>query len=168
MKQLALTLTLIGLLVMGTVASALAGGMMSKQEAQAIVQPMYDLLSGKDAEAQMRANYSADWKSFYANGEQNFKTLDQTIGFVSGPLRQMVPDLKWEIKDILLADGGRVIVRGEGSGTPAGDNFMGQPAAPGKSFAIMAIDIHTVQNGKVVYTHHVENWSNAFAQIRPE
>ena len=47
--------------------------------------------------------------------------------------------MKFDIKEVLVA-GDRVIVRGEVSGTPAGDLF-GVPHS-GKSFRIMAVDIN--------------------------
>ena len=46
--------------------------------------------------------------------------------------------MKFDIKEILVA-GDRVVVRGEVTGTPAGDLF-GVPHT-GKSFRIMAIDM---------------------------
>jgi predicted ester cyclase len=61
----------------------------------------------------------------------------------------ILPDLKWEIKEVLVA-GDRIIVRGEGSGTPSG-TFLGIPAS-GKNFKIMAIDVHTVEDGKIKRT----------------
>lgn len=73
-----------------------------------------------------------------------------------------IPDLKWEIKE-LLTSGNRVIVRGEASGTPAGA-FMGVPHG-GKSFRIMSIDIHTVENGKLTRAYHVEDWMSAVRQL---
>ena len=73
-----------------------------------------------------------------------------------------IPDLKWEIKE-LLTSGNRVIVRGEASGTPAGA-FMGVPHG-GKSFRIMSIDIHTVRDGKLSRSHHIEDWMGATRQL---
>jgi predicted ester cyclase len=60
--------------------------------------------------------------------------------------------------------GDRVIVRGEVTGTPAGDLF-GVPHT-GKSFRIMAIDIQTIQDGKIARTYHIENWLSALGQLR--
>ena len=58
----------------------------------------------------------------------------------------------------------RVIVRGEGSGTPAGE-FMGVPHG-GRNFRILAIDIHTVRDGKLTgRTYHVEDWMGATRQL---
>lgn len=63
----------------------------------------------------------------------------------------------------MLVDGDRVIVRGEATGTPAGP-FFGVPHG-GKSFRIMSIDIHTVKDGKLVTSYHVEDWATAMRQL---
>src|SRR5258705_8986007 len=80
-----------------------------------------------------------------------------------GDLRAVVPlYLKWEIKEVLVA-GDRIIVRGEGSGTPSG-TFLGIPAS-GKSFKIMSIDVHTIEDGKLKRTYHLEDWAGAMRQL---
>lgn len=71
--------------------------------------------------------------------------------------------MKHEIKEIIVA-GDKGIVRGELSGTPAGD-FFGMPHT-GKSFKIMALDIQTIRNGKIARTHHLEDWAAAINQLR--
>src|ERR1700756_5930137 len=77
---------------------------------------------------------------------------------------EALPDIKWEIKEILVA-GDRVIVRGEASGTPSGV-FRGIPAS-GKSFKIMSIDIHTIEDGKIKRSYHVEDWAGAMRLGNP-
>ena len=54
-------------------------------------------------------------------------------------------------------------VRSEASGTPAGALFGVQPR--GKSFKVMAIDIHSFKGGKAVSTHHVQDWARALRQL---
>jgi len=76
-----------------------------------------------------------------------------------------IPDMKFEIKEVLVA-GNRVIVRGEVSGTPAGALFGGLIPHSGKSFRIMAIDIQTIESGKIRKTYHMENWFAALTQLR--
>jgi predicted ester cyclase len=71
--------------------------------------------------------------------------------------------MKFDIKEVLVA-GDRVIVRGEVTGTPAGELF-GVPHS-GKSFRIMTIDIQTVRDGKIAKTYHMENWLSALSQLR--
>jgi ketosteroid isomerase-like protein len=74
-----------------------------------------------------------------------------------------IPDMKFDVKEVLVA-GDRVIVRGEVTGTPAGDLF-GVPHS-GKSFRIMAVDIQTIRDGKIARTFHMENWLSAIGQLR--
>ncbi len=78
----------------------------------------------------------------------------------------IIPDLTWEPQEI-LRDGNRYIVRGKATGTPAGP-FFGIDPATGKSFEIMSIDIHTVENGKIVQSYHVEEWATAIRQLTAE
>ncbi|MEL7396409.1 MAG: ester cyclase [Pseudomonadota bacterium] len=73
-----------------------------------------------------------------------------------------IPDLNWEIQEI-LQDGNRYIVRSIATGTPAKPFFGIEPK--GKSFEIMTIDIHTVEDGKIVRSYHVEEWAKAMQQL---
>ena len=77
---------------------------------------------------------------------------------------KLVPDLKWEIQE-MLQDGNRVIVRSLASGTPSG-NFMGVPTDGNKTFQIMTIDVHTVENGQIVKVYHLEDWPTAMKQVQ--
>ena len=74
-----------------------------------------------------------------------------------------IPDLRWEIQEI-LKDGNRYIVRSLATGTPAKKVFGVEPK--GNSFKIMTIDIHTVENGKIVQSYHVEEWLKAKYQLQ--
>jgi predicted ester cyclase len=82
---------------------------------------------------------------------------------VVGNFSNSIPDMKFDIKEVLVA-GDRVIVRGEVTGTPAGELF-GVPHT-GKSFRIMAIDIQTIRDGRIAKTFHMENWLSALGQLR--
>ena len=42
---------------------------------------------------------------------------------------------------------------------------MGVPHG-GRRFAVMTIDIHTVEDGKLVRAHHVEDWASALRQLK--
>src|SRR5260370_15209661 len=79
-----------------------------------------------------------------------------------------IADLKWEIKEVLVS-GNHVIVRGEATGTPAGE-LMGTPTN-GKSFKLMSLDLHTIDGGQIARTHHVEDRPGAvppaYAQWTP-
>lgn len=74
-----------------------------------------------------------------------------------------LPDLRWEIVEI-LQQGGRFAVRGRAQATPARPFFGVEPS--GKRFDIMSIDIHTVENGRIVRSCHVEDWAGALRQLR--
>jgi predicted ester cyclase len=82
---------------------------------------------------------------------------------VVGVFDKSIPDMKFEIKEVLVAED-RVIVRGELTGTPAADLF-GVPHS-GKNFRIMAIDMQTIRDGKISRTYHLENWLSAVGQLR--
>ena len=135
---------------------------MTPEAARAAVAPFYDALNrpaSKDVRKLVEGAATGDWRSYA--GETASKSREEFIGQVIG-FGKGIPDLAWEIKEV-FSDGDRVIVRSEATGTPAGD-FMGVPHG-GKRFAIMTIDIHTVQNGKLMRAHHVEDWAAAIRQL---
>ncbi|MEM8877935.1 MAG: ester cyclase [Pseudomonadota bacterium] len=76
-----------------------------------------------------------------------------------------IPDLNWDVQEI-LQDGNRYIVRSKATGTPVKPVFGIEPK--GNSFEIMTIDIHTVENGKIVQSYHVEEWAKAMQQLSAE
>jgi predicted ester cyclase len=86
---------------------------------------------------------------------------DEVIGGIAQRLKS-VPDLKWEIRDVQVS-GNQVTVRGEATGTPAGE-FMGALHS-GKSFKVMSIDVHTLEGGKMVRSYHIEDWIGAVRQL---
>lgn len=94
--------------------------------------------AGNDAIELINLATSSDWTS--CGGNDACKSRDQ-VGASIAALQKAVPDLKWEIKE-LLASGDPVIVRGEASGTPT-ERFMGLPPQ-GTSFRVMSIDLHTI------------------------
>lgn len=135
---------------------------MTVEQARKQVAPFYEMLNQpatKDLKALSEQALSPDWKSY--SSETDFKGRDGFVAQVGG-FGKLIPDLKWEIKDVLV-DGNRIIVRSEASGTPAGP-FFGVPPS-GKSFKIMTIDIHTIKDGKAVTAHHVEDWAGAIRQL---
>jgi predicted ester cyclase len=84
--------------------------------------------------------------------------VKQVSGFM-----QLMPDMSWKIEETLQT-GNRVIVRGRAKGTPKGPLFGVEPS--GKTLEIMSIDVHTVENGRIVRTYHVEDWAGAIRQLR--
>lgn len=134
----------------------------SADAARTGVAPFYKALNAEFASESadlIRQATATDWVSCRGNTDCNSR--DQVIAGIGQRLKT-VPDLKWEIKEIAVA-GDQVTVRGEATGTPAGE-FMGAPHS-GKSFKLMSIDIHTLQGGKMVRSYHVEDWNGAVRQL---
>jgi predicted ester cyclase len=74
-----------------------------------------------------------------------------------------VSDLRWTVQDIQVFRN-QIVVRGEATGTPTTEFWGAKPT--GKGFKTMAIDVFTVQNGKLASASHVENWMTALQQMR--
>lgn len=135
---------------------------MSAESARTAVAPFYKALNAEfasDSADLIRQATSADWVSCRGNDACN--TRDEVIAGVAGRLKS-VPDLKWQIKDVIVS-GNQVTVRGEATGTPAGE-FFGAPHT-GKAFRVMSIDVHTLQDGKMVRSWHIEDWLGAVRQL---
>jgi hypothetical protein len=148
-----------------TGASAASAQGLTETQAHALIAPWYSLFNVAtrgDVRAVHEEVLSADYESCsgYLPGECWGR--DTSIKVVSN-FANAIPDMKFNIKEVLLA-GDRVVVRGEVTGTPAGELF----SAPhtGKSFRIMAIDIQTIGEGKIAKTYHMENWLSALGQLR--
>jgi predicted ester cyclase len=130
--------------------------------ARASVAPFYKALNAefaKDSPELIRQATAPAWVS--CRGNDSCNSRDEVIAGIGQRLKS-IPDLKWEIKEILVS-GNEVTVRGEATGTPAGE-FMGAPYS-GKSFKLMSIDIHTLEGGKMVRSYHVEDWIGAVRQL---
>jgi ketosteroid isomerase-like protein len=145
--------------------SAASAQSLTEAEARAIIAPWYSLFnvaSRGDVKTIQEQILTADYESCagYLPGECWGR--ETSIKVVSN-FAKSIPDMKFDIKEVLVA-GDRVIVRGEVSGTPAGDLF-GVPHT-GKSFKIMSIDIQTIKDGKIAKTYHMENWLSALGQFR--
>lgn len=101
--------------------------------------------------------------NFLSSGSVDSKGKPALIGQVEF-FWKLIPDLKWEPQDIAV-DGNKFVVRSLVTGTPNGD-FMGTPTDGTKSFKIMSIDFHIVENGKLQSVHHVEDWGTAMKQLK--
>jgi len=137
----------------------------SAADDKATVQTFYDFLSnpGSAAAAKaFKANTAENWESIGDYSGKN-KKRDQFIGQVSGFFAKLMPDLNWEPQE-MLQDGNKVVVRSRATGTPKGPLFGVD--GKGKSFDIMTIDIHTLENGKIVSSHHLEDWAGALQQLK--
>ena len=145
-----------------SLATQSAAAQTPEQAALAVVAPFYDGLNaapGKDIEGVLRRATAPEWVSCGTNDVCGAR--EQVIAAIVGR-HKAIPDLKWEIKEVLVS-GNRVTVRGEATGTPAGE-FMGVPHG-GKSFRLMSIDVHTIEADKLVRSYHIEDWLGAVRQL---
>ena len=138
---------------------------LTEQQARAVIAPWYglfDIATRGDVKAIQEAVLTEDYESCagYLPGECWGR--ETSIKVVSN-FASTIPDMKFEIKEVLVA-GDRVVVRGEVTGAPAAELF-GVPHS-GKSFRIMAVDIQTIRDGKIAKTFHMENWLSAIGQLR--
>ena len=128
------------------------------------VQTFYDLLSNPSSAAAAKTfsmNTTDDWESIGNYSGKN-KSKDAFLGQM-GYFAKLIPDLKWDVEE-MIEEGNRVIVRSRATGTPTGPLFGVD--GKGKGFDILTIDIHTIENGKIVKTYHVEDWSSALQQLK--
>ena len=145
--------------------SAASAQGLTEAQASAVISPWYSVFNVAtrgDVKTIQEQVLTADYESCagYLPGECWGR---ETSIKVVGNFAKSIPDMKFEIREVLVA-GDRVIVRGEVTGTPAGELF-GVPHT-GKSFKIMAIDIQTIKDGKIAKTYHMENWLSALGQLR--
>jgi predicted ester cyclase len=148
------------LATIGLMASARAE--MSVEAARASVAPFYKALNAEfanDSADLVKQATTPDWAS--CRGNDDCSTREQVIAGIGQRLKS-VPDLRWDIREVLVS-GNQVTVRGEATGTPAGE-FMGAPHS-GKSFRLMSIDVHTLEGGKMVRSYHIEDWIGAVRQL---
>ena len=148
-----------------TTAFAASAQSLTEEQARAVIAPWYRLFNqpvNGDMRTLQEHVLTADYESCWGYLPAECWGRDASIKVVGG-FAKSIPDMRFEIKEVLVA-GDRVVVRGEVTGTPAGDLF-GVPHT-GQSFRIMAIDIQTVQDGKIARTYHVENWLSALGQLR--
>jgi len=134
----------------------------SAQEVPASVALFYDALTAapdKDVPGLLRQATAPGWMS--CGGNDSCVGREEVIAAVVGR-QEAVPNLRWTIREVLVA-GNRVVVRGEASGTPDG-GFLGVPQGIG-SFKVMSIDIHTIEDGRIARSYHVEDWFRAVRQL---
>ncbi len=127
------------------------------------VQKFYDLLSNPGSESHVEAFLASTTESWESIGDYsgNAKNRDGFLGQIGG-FGQLVPDLNWAVEDMHDA-GDFVTVRSRATGTPQGP-FFGVDGE-GRSFDIMTIDIHQLENGKIIRSFHVEDWAGALQQL---
>lgn len=129
----------------------------------AAVQTFYDLLSNPASESHTAAFVDAtadNWESV-GNYSGDNESRDGFLGQL-GFFAQLMPDLEWSVQ-AMHQDGNFVTVRSRATGTPVGPLFGVD--GEGRSFDILTIDIHELEDGKVVRTYHVEDWAGALGQL---
>ena len=104
-----------------------------------------------------------NWESVGDYSGRN-KTRAEFVAQMGG-FAAVLPDMRWEVVEI-LRQGDRYVVRGRARATPVRPFFGVEPS--GKGFDIMSIDIHTVANGRIVRSYHVEDWASALRQLRAQ
>ncbi|WP_028731459.1 ester cyclase [Rhizobium leguminosarum] len=141
---------------------ALAQETVTTEQAEALITPLYAALaaSSPDDVATLLASVtSPQWES--CGGNETCLPRDAVIASVTKRV-SVFPEMKFAPREVLVS-GNRIVVRGENWGTPSGA-FLGITSR-GKSFRIMTIDIHSVENGKIVRSYHVEDWLRATRQL---
>lgn len=130
---------------------------------QDTVQIFYDLLSNAGSESHVAAFVDVtteNWESV-GNYTGTNKTRDGFIGQM-GRFSQLIPDMNWAV-EAMHEDGNFVTVRSRATGTPVAPLFGVD--GEGRIFDIMTIDIHELEDGKIVRTYHVEDWAGALQQL---
>ena len=129
-----------------------------------VVRPFYEeclTVNGRtDAAVVMNRLLTDDFQSINA---AESKGRAQLIGQVQF-FWKLIPDLKWDIQE-MFQDGNKVIVRSIATGSPKGE-FMGLNLDGSRSFKIMTIDIHTVEDRRIKQVHHLEEWPTAIKQLK--
>jgi predicted ester cyclase len=130
------------------------------EKVHAIIAAYYAVFDAKTGNpATLDTLLAPSWRNY--SSDTVYADKPAFIGLLRGT-HQAVPDLQWRVSEVLLA-GDRVVVRGEGRGTPAGE-FFGVPHT-GKAFCIMSIDIHTIRDARIQTTYHLEDWAGALRQL---
>src|SRR5438046_8981861 len=112
--------------VAAVLTTPLAASAQSLTEAQprAVITPWYSLFNQPvqgDMKTLQEHVLTEDYESCWGYLPGECWGRDASIKVVGG-FAKSIPDMKFEIKEVLVA-GERVIVRGQGTGTPAGDPF---------------------------------------------
>lgn len=90
-----------------------------------------------------------------APGPQGIKTIIRSVG-------EAFPDVKITIND-MVQEPGRIAVRAEISGTHRGTLFGIAPT--GKDVSFRLHEFHTLEDGRVTTTWHMEDWFGLFVQL---
>jgi predicted ester cyclase len=129
----------------------------------ATVQVFYDLLSNPGSQEHSAAFQEATSEDWASVGDYSgaTKSREAFLGQMGG-FAQLIPDLDWDVQAV-HQDGNFVTVRSRATGTPVAP-FFGVDGE-GRSFDIMTIDIHELDDGVIVRSYHVEDWASALQQL---
>ncbi|MEM6588195.1 MAG: ester cyclase [Pseudomonadota bacterium] len=123
----------------------------------------YELLSNPGS-SELAAEFQdvtlESWESIGNYTGEN-KTREAFLGQMGG-FAQLMPDLDWDVQ-AMHQDGNFITVRSRATGTPVAP-FFGVDGE-GRSFDILTIDIHELEDGKIARTYHVEDWATALQQL---
>lgn len=136
----------------------------ANQEHLTKVQTFYDFLSNPGSNLHTKKFLAAaadDWESI-GNFSGKNKNRDGFVGQLGG-FSKLIPDLKWDVQS-MSQQGNRVTVHSRATGTPVAP-FFGVDGQ-GRSFDIMTIDIHELEDGMIARTYHVEDWAGALQQLK--
>lgn len=138
--------------------NALTGNGLTPQELRAI-EMLYRAFSEGNPDLLDEA-VTEDWQDIPLNpgqqpGRDGMKPLIR--GFLAA-----FPDTKIEILDIIGAPG-RAAVRAVMTGTHSGDWFGIAPT--GRSFRVAIHEFHSIADGKLTHTWHLEDWFGWMHQI---
>jgi ketosteroid isomerase-like protein len=154
---------------MSAACAASAQSAMTEAQARAVIEPWYAMFNQP-----FQGNVAAQHDKVVTDDYRTCWNPEDVAGACWGKAQSIktianfaktVPDMRFNIKEVLVS-GNRVVVRGEVTGTPSGA-FFGA-AHTGKSFKILAIDIQTIQDGRIAQTYHLENWLLGVAQLRAQ
>lgn len=136
----------------------------TKEDAQSIVAPFYHKALTVNREttptAVLDAILADDFQSMNSQETKSKQVLMKQVE----AFWKLIPDLTWAPKDIVIG-GNKVVVRSVATGSPKGP-FMGMELDGTRSFTIDTIDIHELENGKIVRVHHLEDWATAIRQLK--
>jgi len=138
---------------------------LTEANARRIIAPFYANFTMPvkgDANSLLEQSTIVDWQSCSGTDANQCRGREVSAKVFAG-FGQAIPDMRHEVKEVVVARD-KIVVRGDLTGTPAGE-FFGVPHS-GKSFKIMAVDVHTVKDGKIAKTYHVEDWASALNQLR--
>jgi len=126
---------------------------------EAAIDQWYDAFNKKDPSL-FDGVLSVDWVD--TPSAPNQPRGPEGVKQVVGELTRTFPDLKVTVQEV-LQDGNKVIVRSTITGTQKGA-FMGLPTK-NRALSIQAIDIHQLEDGKIVRTWHAEDWLTGLRQL---